>query len=129
MQLLAPVSPGELLDKLTILEIKRERITDSDKLNNVEHEWRVLTELWEDAHLEADGLAQMRQTLKGLNESLWSIEDEIRECEARKDFADRFIELARSVYQTNDQRAKVKKQINLALGSRLVEEKSYADYA
>ncbi len=129
MQLLAPVSPGELLDKLAILEIKRERIKDPAKLDNVEHEWRVLTELWADAHLEAEGLNEMRAKLKSINESLWEIEDEIRVCESNKDFSDRFIELARSVYHTNDERAAVKKKINLALGSRLVEEKSYTDYS
>jgi len=128
MQLLAPVSPGELLDKLTILEIKRVRITDADKLDNIEHEWRVLSEIWSDAGLEAPGLDALRDELKTINESLWAIEDEIRVCESNKDFNDRFIELARAVYQTNDRRAEVKKKINLALGSRLVEEKSYAEY-
>lgn len=129
MQLLAPISPGELLDKLAILEIKRERIQDPAKLDNVEHEWRVLTEIWSDAQLEASGLDGLRQELKTINETLWEIEDEIRECEAQKDFSDRFVALARSVYQTNDRRAEVKKKINLALGSRLVEEKSYTDYS
>jgi hypothetical protein len=128
MQLLTPVSPGELLDKLTILEIKRARITDADKLDNIEHEWRVLTEIWSDASLEAPGLNERRDELKAINESLWDIEDDIRQCEAKKDFGERFVELARAVYQTNDRRAEVKKKINLLLGSRLVEEKSYTDY-
>ena len=128
MQLLTPVSPGELLDKLTILEIKRALITDADKLDNIEHEWRVLTEIWSDASLEAPGLNERRDELKAINESLWDIEDDIRQCEAKKDFGERFVELARAVYQTNDRRAEVKKKINLLLGSRLVEEKSYTDY-
>jgi len=128
MQILAPISPGELLDKLTILEIKTERITDPEKLENVEHEWRVLTELWLDADLQADGLGPMRDRLKAINESLWEVEDELRVCEANKNFDDRFIELARSVYRINDERAMIKKKINLALGSRLVEEKSYSEY-
>ena len=133
MELMAPVSPGELLDKLTILEIKKERIVDPDKRVNVIREFEVLNQLWQNASPEPERLAQlgldaMREELKAINESLWIIEDDIRDCESNQDFGQKFVELARAVYQTNDRRAAVKKQINLALGSDLVEEKSYTDY-
>lgn len=133
MELMAPVSPGELLDKLTILEIKKERIVDPDKRVNVIHELEVLSALWAKAspgpeQAAALGLDAMRAELKAINESLWTIEDDIRVCESNKDFGSAFIELARAVYQTNDRRAAVKKQVNLALGSDLVEEKSYSEY-
>ncbi len=133
MELMAPVSPGELLDKLTILEIKQDRIVDPEKRVNVIHELEVLSALWAKASPAPDrirelGLDAMRAELKAINESLWTIEDEIRECESRKDFGAAFVDLARAVYQTNDRRAAVKKKINLALGSELVEEKSYSDY-
>lgn len=133
MELMAPVSPGELLDKLTILEIKKERIVDPDKRVNVVRELEVLSALWKKASPEPErlmalGLDAMRSELKAINESLWAIEDDIRDCESKQDFGPTFIELARAVYQTNDRRAAVKKKINLALGSDLVEEKSYTDY-
>ena len=133
MELMAPVSPGELLDKLTILEIKKERIVDPDKRVNVIREFEVLNQLWQNTSPEPERLVQlgldaMREELKSINESLWTIEDDIRDCESNQDFGQKFIELARAVYQTNDRRAAVKKQINLALGSDLVEEKSYTDY-
>lgn len=133
MELMAPVSPGELLDKLTILEIKKERIVDPDKRVNVIRELEVLSALWAKAspapeRVAALGLDAMRAELKTINQSLWTIEDDIRVCESRQDFGAQFIELARAVYQTNDRRAAVKKQINQALGSDLVEEKSYSEY-
>lgn len=133
MELMAPISPGELLDKLTILEIKKERIVDPDKRVNVIRELEVLSALWAKAspaseHAAALGLEAMRVELKTINQSLWTIEDDIRACESRQDFGPQFIELARAVYQTNDRRAAIKKQINQALGSDLVEEKSYSEY-
>lgn len=133
MELMAPISPGELLDKLTILEIKKERIVDPDKRVNVIRELEVLSALWAKAspaseHAAALGLDAMRAELKTINQSLWTIEDDIRACESRQDFGPQFIELARAVYQTNDRRAAIKKQINQALGSDLVEEKSYSEY-
>lgn len=133
MELMAPISPGELLDKLTILEIKKERIVDPDKRVNVIRELEVLSALWAKAspaseHAAALGLEAMRAELKTINQSLWTIEDDIRACESRQDFGPQFIELARAVYQTNDRRAAIKKQINQALGSDLVEEKSYSEY-
>jgi hypothetical protein len=124
----APVSCGELIDKLTILEIKAERIADPGKLANVRDELRLLTELWEADPASATDIGTERAELKRINEALWEIEDEIRVKERQQSFDARFIELARSVYRTNDKRAAVKRAINLKLGSRLVEEKSYEDY-
>jgi hypothetical protein len=124
----APVSCGELIDKVTILEIKAERIADPDKLANVRDELRLLTELWEADPASATDIGTERAELKRINEALWEIEDEIRVKEREQSFDARFIELARSVYRTNDKRAAVKRAINLKLGSRLVEEKSYEDY-
>ena len=128
MQLMTPVSPGELLDKLTILEIKAERITDAEKRANVAHEKRLLETVWQDSQLETDEVVRLRDQLKTVNEQLWDIEDGIRDEERAGRFGDRFIELARSVYTTNDERAALKKAINQALGSDIVEEKSYRDY-
>jgi hypothetical protein len=123
-----PVSPGELLDKISILEIKSERIADADKRANVHRELDLLTGLWHAAGLETSEVTRLRADLRALNESLWDIEDAIRDCERRGDFGERFVELARSVYRTNDRRAAVKRAINEALGSGIVEEKSYAAY-
>lgn len=128
MELLAPISPGELLDKLTILEIKMERIEDAQKLRHVSYEFDVLGTLWAEAALDSPKLQDLRAKLKTINESLWEIEDDIRILESQSDFGERFIALARLVYLTNDRRASVKKEINQYLGSDLVEEKSYADY-
>ncbi len=122
------IAPGELIDKITILEIKLERIKDAAKLANVRHEWDVLTAA-RDAHTEpTDALAALTAELKKINEMLWEIEDDIRDCERARDFGEKFIELARAVYRTNDERARVKREINELLGSALVEEKSYAAY-
>lgn len=121
-----PVSWGELVDKITILEIKSERIQDLRKLVNVRRELYMLTGKMGALTSEVQTL---KDQLKGINECLWDIEDEIRDCEREKDFGPRFIELARAVYVTNDQRADVKREINLALSSELVEEKSYKPYA
>lgn len=123
-----PVSFGEVLDKITILEIKVERIADPAKVVNVRRELDALNETWAEAVSDHDAIAALRQQLKAINEQLWVIEDDIRDQEAAQDFGPRFIELARAVYVTNDQRAAIKKAINLALGSRFVEEKSYQDY-
>ncbi|MDX1459181.1 MAG: DUF6165 family protein [Marinobacter sp.] len=123
-----PVSFGEVLDKITILEIKSERIADAAKVKNVRLELDELSRTWEEAVPDQSAIAELRQQLKAVNEQLWEIEDDIRDQEAAQDFGDKFIELARSVYFTNDKRAAIKKEINLALGSRFVEEKSYQDY-
>lgn len=123
-----PVSFGEVLDKITILEIKSERIKDEAKLKNVRLELDELSATWDEAVTDQSAIADLRAQLKAVNEELWVIEDDIRDQEAAQDFGDRFIELARAVYVTNDKRAAIKKDVNLALGSRFVEEKSYQDY-
>ncbi|BES69895.1 DUF6165 family protein [Marinobacter nanhaiticus D15-8W] len=123
-----PVSFGEVLDKITILEIKSERIKDEEKVRNVRLELDELSETWNEAVQDQAVIADLRKQLKSVNEQLWVIEDDIRDQEAAQDFGPRFIELARAVYVTNDKRAAIKKEINLALGSRFVEEKSYQDY-
>ena len=130
MLIQAPISLGELIDKITILEIKTANIADAVKLANVTHELEVLNNTVSQL-LDAAGitkLAPLKTALKDINQQLWVIEDDIRDCERAKDFSETFIELARSVYVTNDKRAAVKKDINLAFGSELVEEKSYKDY-
>ena len=124
----APVSSGELIDKITILEIKSERMTDPAKLANVRDELQLLSELWMRDPASRTDISGERAELKRINEALWEIEDEIRLKERDQAFDARFIELARAVYHTNDKRAAVKRTINLKLGSRLVEEKSYQDY-
>ncbi len=125
--ILVPVSPGELLDKITILRIKTARISDSAKLANVRLELELLERTWLDACAGAQ-LADEERELRAVNERLWDIEDRIRDQEAAGSFNQEFIELARSVYLVNDERAAVKRRVNLALGSRLVEEKSYRPY-
>lgn len=126
--IMTEIGSGELIDKITILEIKSERITDLDKLKNVTHELSVLTAT-RDAHLSGlDGLDELAEQLKTINESLWEIEDDIRACEVEKNFRQKFIDLARAVYITNDKRAAVKKEINILTGATIVEEKSYTDF-
>jgi len=127
-ELLVPVSYGELLDKIAILQIKSERMRDPAKLANVRNELSALEQTWM-VHPAAGGdVAKLRADLKAVNERLWDIEDEIRVKESRQAFDEDFIRLARAVYFENDERARLKKEINLALGSAYVEEKSYADY-
>lgn len=123
-----PVSFGEVLDKITILEIKSERIADPEKVKNVRLELDELSSTWNEAVQDQAAIADLREQLKAVNEELWVIEDDIRDQEAAQDFGAKFIELARAVYVTNDKRAAIKKEVNLALGSRFVEEKSYQDY-
>jgi hypothetical protein len=123
------VGPGELIDKITILRIKSERIGDAAKLRNIRYELDVLETARQENLLDTDELRSLEAELKAVNEALWVIEDDIRECEAKQDFGPRFIDLARSVYKQNDRRAALKKQINQLTGSAIVEEKSYADYA
>lgn len=127
--ILIPISPGELLDKITILEIKSKRIESVEKKLHVNKELALLNAVWHESVASDTELVSMREELKSINESLWVIEDDIREEERNKRFGDRFIELARSVYVTNDQRADVKKRVNLHLNSEIVEEKSYQDYS
>lgn len=128
MSIRIPISYGELIDKITILEIKYARIDDPAKRANVERELAVLTDSWLNAGVDPATIEHTRAELKTVNERLWDIEDAIREKEAAKTFDESFLELARSVYQTNDKRAALKRVINDALGSDLVEEKSYQAY-
>ncbi len=122
------VSPGELIDKITILEIKLERIDDAEKLKNVKSEWEMLSTARNAAVESSEELERLSAELKQVNERLWEIEDDIRDCERDKDFSDKFIEFARGVYLNNDKRSRLKRQINKLLGSHLSEEKSYAAY-
>jgi hypothetical protein len=126
--ILVPLSPGELLDKITILRIKAARILDAAQLANVRLELELLERTWRDSRFAAVGIDREERALQQVNERLWDIEDRIREKEARQTFDREFIELARAVYHSNDERAAIKKRINQALGSRLVEEKSYQEY-
>jgi len=123
-----PVSFGELLDKIAILQIKSERMTDPAKVANVHNELAALERTWMAHPAASQDIARLRADLKAVNERLWVIEDDIRLKEKARAFDDEFIRLARSVYFENDTRARLKKEINLALGSSYVEEKSYEDY-
>lgn len=126
--ILIPISPGELLDKITILRIKAARMTDAAKVANVRHELSLLEKTWKDSGAAAVDLGAEEANLTRVNETLWVIEDEIRDEERAKRFGEKFIELARSVYFTNDERAAIKKRVNILLGSTIVEEKSYQSY-
>lgn len=128
MTIQATVSFGEFLDKLTILEIKNERITDKDKLKNIQNELALVKQLWQDCPASKIDITTELAALKAVNEKLWGIEDAIRDNERQQNFDQSFIDLARSVYFENDDRANIKREINLKLGSDLIEEKSYSDY-
>ena len=123
-----PVATGELIDRITILEIKAARFTDAAKAANVRAELALLCQR-RDAALATDpALDELAASLKALNEQLWDLEDQIRECERREDFGPAFVSTARRIYHTNDERAAVKRKINVATGSKLIEEKSYSGY-
>ncbi|MGB2240396.1 MAG: DUF6165 family protein [Candidatus Puniceispirillaceae bacterium] len=128
MQLQVPVSVGEVLDKITILQIKLAHISDASKRVNIQNELDALLPLMAGDGFNTDEIQGLMAELKSVNEALWDIEDDIREKEAAKSFDAEFIKLARAVYVTNDKRAEIKKQINLATGSALIEEKSYESY-
>ena len=123
-----PISPGELIDKITILQIKSERMSDAAKVANVRTELQLLEATWRASEHGKHDISAEWKALKTINEKLWVIEDDIRDKERDKAFDREFIELARAVYVTNDERAAVKRQINTKLGSRIQEEKSYRDY-
>ena len=127
-QILVEIGSGELIDKITILQIKSERMSDAAKLANVRLELSELSAARDACLPASDELEALSAQLKGINEALWVIEDDIRACEAEKDFGEKFIALARAVYVTNDQRAAVKKQINLLTGAKIIEEKSYTEF-
>jgi len=125
----AEISYGELIDKITILTIKSERITDEHKLKNIYTELQSLHETCINYIGSREDVAELQELLKKINEALWDIEDAIRVKERKKEFDNEFVEIARSVYVTNDQRCAVKKQIDTLLGSHLTEEKSYEEFA
>lgn len=127
-QIHIPVAVGEVLDKLSILQIKSERLTDEAKLANVRQELSELSAAWRSTGLADNETDRLFEQLKAVNETLWQIEDDIREAERRGEFGDEFVALARSVYRENDQRAAIKRAINEHTGSTLIEEKSYAAY-
>lgn len=127
-EILVPVSFGELLDKIAILEIKAARITDAAKLGNIGRELEALRATWRATPESGRDVAALLAALRAVNERLWVIEDDIRIKERRREFDAEFIRLARAVYFENDERARLKRELNLALGSAYVEEKSYQDY-
>ena len=128
MVISVPISWGELVDKITILEIKMDRIKDAEKLVNINRELQSLRLIFDKGCAEPEKIGQVKAELREVNEKLWMIEDDIRRCEKKKDFRQRFIELARAVYINNDKRAELKREINTVLKSELFEEKSYEDY-
>ena len=123
-----PISWGELLDKITILQIKNENLTSESALENVEREFKQLGSILTKNFPSNADAQQFEEELRHINQKLWDIEDKIREKEKHKSFDDEFIQLARSVYITNDERSRIKRRINETFGSELVEEKSYSDY-
>ena len=123
-----PISVGELVDKVTILSIKSENISDANKRANIRREFDALDSVLKPLLTATPQLASLQAELRTINETLWRIEDDIRDCERSRDFGPRFVELARSVYQTNDRRAATKRKIDELMGSDIVEEKSYASY-
>jgi hypothetical protein len=123
-----PISPGELLDKVTILRIKSQRMSDPAKLQNVRLELAALEETWRASPYSRADVGADIEALQRVNERLWAIEDDIRDKERAQDFGADFVRLARAVYFENDERAAIKRRINLTLGSSIVEEKSYAEY-
>jgi len=126
--ILAPISAGELIDKITILRIKLEKLTAVAKLDNVRHELDQLMAIRTRAALDFDGLVPCEEQLLRINRELWQVEDDLRRREHARDFGPIFVELARSVYKLNDERSAVKKRINQMTDSAIVEEKSYASY-
>lgn len=129
MSIQIDISVGELLDKITILQIKSERISDAAKLENVNKELGILQAQWSSSTYKNNDLDKNTKALKIINEKLWDIEDKIRIKESQQCFDNEFIELARSVYFTNDERAEIKRKLNSQSGSALIEEKSYSDYS
>lgn len=126
--LLVPISVGELIDKITILRIKQQKADDAQKLANIENELKQLENVWRQSDYSAIDISELIQQLTEVNETLWNIEDDIRAKEAANEFDEQFIRLARSVYQQNDLRAALKKEINSKTGSDLIEEKLYQKY-
>lgn len=128
MKIMVEIAPGELVDKMTILEIKLERLVDPQKLSNVRLEYEGLSAVCEQSLVPSELLSQLTSQLKDVNSRLWQIEDDIRELERKKSFGSDFVGLARSVYRANDERSVIKRRINEMLDSKIIEEKSYAAY-
>lgn len=128
MKLLVEVAPGELIDKITILEIKLKNIMDEAKLANIRREYESLMDTYREHIEETEALRVLIDELREANARIWDIEDDIRDLERNKNFGDRFVEVARSVYRSNDRRAATKRKINELLSSAIIEEKSYAEY-
>lgn len=129
MKILAEISVGELFDKITILNIKTKKISDNDKLHNIQTELKILEEQSKKIDvLDINSLNELVSQLQHINEDLWDIENQKRECEAKKDFGEIFIKLSRDVHFKNDIRAQIKKEINLLSNSQIVEEKEYSRY-
>jgi hypothetical protein len=128
-EITVPISPGELIDKITILEIKSRRNSDVSKLANIRYELDLLVRIWNESPFSKIDIGEFWNALRKINADLWDIEDRLRILDREHCFGDEFIKLARAVYYTNDDRARVKREINLRLGSRMVEEKSYPEYA
>jgi len=122
-----PVSPGKLIDKLSILEIKTERMNDPEKVSRVRKELALLQKTLDESMIPEQAILPLRAELKEVNEKLWEVEDEIRRCDKAMDFGDRFVELARSVYRYNDSRSGLKAKINELLNSPIAEQKDYSD--
>ena len=129
MKILAEISVGELFDKITILNIKTKKISDNDKLQNIQTELKILEEQSKKIDVsDINSLNELVSQLQQINEDLWDIENQKRECEAQKDFGEIFIKLSRDVHFKNDIRAQIKKEINLLSNSQIVEEKEYSSY-
>jgi hypothetical protein len=126
--ILIETTPGDLIDKITILEIKSERIGDAAKLRNIQRELASLADVRDRMVPMSEELAELTRELTAVNEALWRVEDELRLCERAGNFGPTFVQLARSVYRWNDQRAALKRRINELLGARFLEEKSYEAY-
>jgi len=129
LKILVEISVGDLFDKITILNIKLKKITDSEKLINISKELEVLNEQSQKVNVsDKKALSDLTIKLQNINEELWDIENHKRECEAKKDFGESFIKLSRDVHFKNDIRAEIKKEINLLSNSNIVEEKEYSKY-
>ena len=129
MSIKIQISPGELIDKFTILDIKLNRIKEKEKTQNIRKEHKILKRQIEKNLSKSKRLSALISKLKTINKTLWDIEDQIRVCERKQDFEKKFIKLARSVYQKNDLRSSYKREINKLLGSEIIEEKSYESYS
>ena len=128
MTILIQVSPGELIDKMTILEVKLDHMSDPAKLANVRREHDMIKQTFRDNVADTPALAKLIAELKATNLALWTVEDLIRDHEREGNFGEKFVQLARSIYRINDERAAIKRRINILLDSAIVEEKSYSNY-